>query len=211
VAALIELWGCSFACKGCLGTRAEPAPDKQPSWPEIVQHIHNHGRMLDSIIVTGGEPLEDPDLPSLLAALSELGLDVLVETNGSRPDVLSYLLAEDLLDGIALDVKAVPARYRQVSSERDMAARVAECADMLIASGIDHEFRTVLHPGLVTPEDLPSIARTLQGGRLYTVSRGYDCDLKPGSGFDDATLRAAARASERFLPTLIRDLGVGAA
>jgi len=211
VAALIELWGCSFTCDGCLGIRTQPAPENQPSWTEIVAHIHNHGRMLDSIIVTGGEPLEDPDLPSLLAALSELGLDVLMETNGSRPDVLSYLLAEDLLDGVALDIKAVPARYRQVSAERDMAARVAECADMLIATGIDHEFRTVLHPGLVTPDDIPSIARTLQGGQLYTVSRGCDCDLKSGSGFDDAAMRAAARASERFLPTLVRDLDAGAA
>jgi pyruvate formate lyase activating enzyme len=210
VAAVIELWGCSFTCEGCRGARVRPSDD-QPSWTEIVAHIHNHGRMLDSVIVTGGEPLEDPDLPSLLAALSELGLDVLLETNGSRPDVLSYLLAEDLVDGVALDVKAVPARYRQVSPERDMAARVAECADMLIASGVGHEFRTVLRPGLVTPEDIASIARTLQGGQLYALARGSACDLSAGSGFDDAALRAAARAAERFLPTVVRDLEPGVA
>lgn len=210
VAAVIELWGCSFTCAGCRGARVQPT-EHQPSWTEIVSHIHNHGRMLDSVIVTGGEPLEDPDLPSLLAALSELGLDVLFETNGSRPDVLSYLLAEDLVDGVALDVKAVPARYRQVSPERDMAARVAECADMLIASGVSHEFRTVLRPGLVTPEDVAPIARTLQGGQLYALSRGCECDLTQGSGFDDAALRAAVGAAERFLPVTVRDLGRGVA
>jgi pyruvate formate lyase activating enzyme len=165
--------------------------------------------MLDSVIVTGGEPLEDPDLPSLLAALCELGLPVLIESNGSRPDVLAYLIAEQLVSGVALDVKTVPARYRQVSSERDMAARVAECADMLVASGIDHEFRTVLRPGLVTPDDVPRIARTLQGGQRYSLSRAAECDLTSGSDFDDTSMRAAARVCERFLPTVVRDLGMG--
>jgi pyruvate formate lyase activating enzyme len=162
--------------------------------------------MLDSVIVTGGEPLDDPDLPGLLAALNELGLDVLLETNGSRPDVLAYLIAESLITGVALDIKTVPARYRDVSPERDMPARVAECADMLITSGIEHEFRTVLRPGLVEPADVPRIARTLQGGHRYTLERAALDPLHDAPGFDDASVIAAARACERFLPTVVLDL-----
>lgn len=206
VASVIELWGCSFECPGCTGPRDATAAVDVPSWIEIVDHIHEHRAVLDSIIVTGGEPLEDPDLPSLLAALSELGLDVLLETNGSRPDVLAYLLAEALVTGVALDIKTVPPRYRLISPERDMAARVAECADMLICSNVDHEFRTVLRPGLVTPDDATRIARTLQGGRLYTLMRDESCITEQGSPFSDSALRSAAATCARFLPTVAMDL-----
>ena len=210
VASVIGLWGCSFTCPECVGPRDASAAVDVPAWIEIVDHIHEHRAVLDSIVVTGGEPLEDPDLPSLLAALCELGLDVLLETNGSRPDVLAYSIAEGLVHGVALDIKTVPARYRLVSPERDMAARVAECADMLICSDIDHEFRTVLRPGLVTPDDTTRIARTLQGGRLYTLMRDESCDTSDGSPFCDEALRAAAVSCARFLPCIARDLETGA-
>jgi pyruvate formate lyase activating enzyme len=66
---------------------------------------------LDGVCVTGGEPCDDPDLPSLLSALAEEGMPVKLDTNGSRPDVLRHLLAEGLLDYVAMDVKTTPQRY----------------------------------------------------------------------------------------------------
>jgi len=209
VATVIELWGCSFTCPGCAGMRSEPSASDLPQWPDIVLHVEGNRDIIDSIVVTGGEPLEDPDLPSLLAVLCELGKDVCLETNGSRPEVLSYLLAEGLVDCVALDIKAVPARYRTVSGERDMAARVAECADMLIGSGTRHEFRTTLTPGLVTPDDLPSIARTLAGGELYVVQRRASWHHDADATCPDTAVLDAARACQRFLPTVVRGLAVG--
>lgn len=206
VAVVVELWGCSFTCPDCAGLRNGPSDIDLPEWPDIVLHIEGNRTIVDSIIVTGGEPLEDPDLPSLLAALSELGPDVCLETNGSRPDVLSYLISEDLVDCVALDVKAVPARYRICSDERDMPARVAECADMLISSRMPHEFRTTVRPGLVTPEELPSIARTLAGGELYVVQRDFAPRDGSTADFPDAALLEAVRACQRFLPTIVRGL-----
>jgi pyruvate formate lyase activating enzyme len=208
VAAVIELWGCSLTCPGCSGIREQTASADAPSWSDILADIATNRAMLDSIVVTGGEPLEDPDLPSLLATLAELGLTVCLETSGSRPDVLSLLLAEDLVDFVALDVKTVPARYRLISPERDMPARVAECADMLVASSIDHEFRTTVAAGLVDAADLPSIARTLQGGRLYTIQARPAADEAGARPVRDAVM-AAAEACQRFLPTVVRGLDAG--
>lgn len=178
-------------------------------WTLFVAHVETHRQMLDGVVVTGGEPTEDPDLPSLLAALKELDLAVRLDTNGSRPDMLAFLLAEGLVDSVALDIKTVPPRYREVSLDRDMAARVAECSDMLIASDIEHEFRTTVIPGLVDPEELPRIARVLQGGRLYALQQFVPlpgCDIVP---FPDDVLRTAAAACHRFLPTVARGLDIG--
>ena len=180
--------------------------DEMVDWNEVVAHLDTHRDMLDGVVVTGGEPTEDPDLPSLLAALKDLDVAVRLDTNGSRPDVLSHLLAEGLCDSVALDIKAVPARYREFSNERDMAARVAECVDMLIASDVEHEFRTTVVPGVVDPEELPRIARALRGGRLYVLQQYRPVPGRSLSPYDDDVLRAAARACSRFLPTSPRGL-----
>jgi pyruvate formate lyase activating enzyme len=201
---VIELWGCTFECPGCTGARESHPDSDAPVWDEIVAHVSANRDRLQGIVVTGGEPLDDPDLPSLLAALAELGPDVRLETNGSRPDVLSLLVAEALVDSVVLDVKTVPARYGEVTGERDMPARVAECADMLIRSGIDHEFRTTLDPRLVSVEDLPDIARTLRGGAMYAVQRWWPASPGDPEPFSVDSIAEATGACRHFLPTVMR-------
>jgi pyruvate formate lyase activating enzyme len=178
-------------------------------WTQVVAHIGTHRKMLDGVVVTGGEPTEDPDLPSLLAALKDLDLAVRLDTNGARPDVLAMLLAESLVDSVALDFKTVPARYRQVCGERDMAARVVECADMLVRSGVDHEFRTTLVPDIVEPAELPRIARMLRGGRLYALQQYAPTRAGAPEPYPDETLSLAAAACRAFLPTIVRGIDIG--
>jgi pyruvate formate lyase activating enzyme len=208
VATSLRLWGCSFRCPDCSAAALRERVEDTVDWTQVVAHVDTHRDMLDGVVVTGGEPTEDPDLPSLLAALKELGVAVRLDTNGARPDVLMHVLAESLVDSVALDVKTVPARYRQICGERDMAARVAECADMLIASSVEHEFRTTLVPGLVDPAEIPSIARTLQGGRLYAVQQYVPtCEDAP-LPLPDEALSMAAAACRRFLPTIVRGIRI---
>ena len=209
VATSLRLWGCSFRCPYCSASALRGPADQEVDWNEVVAHVDGHRAMLDGVVVTGGEPTEDPDLPSLLAALKELDVAVRLDTNGSRPDVLAHLLAEGLCDSVALDVKTVPARYQEFCGAQDMAARVAECADMLIASDIEHEFRTTVAPGIVDPEELPRIARALRGGQVYILQqyrRVAGRNLEP---YDDDILRDAARVCSRFLPTSARGLTIG--
>jgi pyruvate formate lyase activating enzyme len=208
VATSLRLWGCSFRCPYCSAAHLRGPADGDVSWDDVVTHMVLHREMLDGVVVSGGEPTEDPDLPSLLAALKDLDVQVRLDTNGGRPDVLAYLLAEGLCDSVALDVKTVPARYRRFSDERDMAARVAECVDMLIASDIEHEFRTTVVPGLVDPEELPHIARSLRGGRLYILQQYRPVPGQTLTPYADDALRHAAHACSRFLPTSPRGLAI---
>lgn len=209
IATALRIEGCGFTCPQCsmeaLASTREPVLD----WSDVVAHIDSHREMLDGVVVSGGEPTDDPDLPSLLAAVNELDIPVRLDTNGSRPDVLAFLLAEALVDSVALDVKAVPAKYRLLSSERDMPARVMECAEMLRESGIDHEYRTTLIPGIVDPTELPRIARSLQGGKLYALQQfvpHHGSLLQP---YPENALTLAAAACRRFLPTIVRGIDVG--
>jgi pyruvate formate lyase activating enzyme len=159
VSATLFLSGCSLRCPYCRTASLRTPTDEPMDWDRIVDHIDERRSWLDGVVVTGGEPTEDPDLPSLLAALAEVGVPVKLDTNGTRPEVIRHLLAEQLVAFVALDVKTVPSRYTEVAARRGTASLVAESVETIIRSGVEHEFRTTVYPGSVDLADLPRIAR----------------------------------------------------
>jgi pyruvate formate lyase activating enzyme len=117
---------------------------------------------------------------------------------------------------VALDVKTVPARYSEISGRQGIAALVAESAETIIRSGVEHEFRTTVYPGSVELEELARIARALRGGRLYVLQQfrpGHTLDPKASrvQPFTADSLRAAARECSAHLPTVVRGLNAGQA
>jgi pyruvate formate lyase activating enzyme len=214
VATTLSLSGCSFRCPFCHSATLRAPSDGPVDWLDVSTHLEARRDWIDGVVVTGGEPTDDPDLPSLLAALKDAGFAVKLDTNGSNPRVLSMLLAEALVDAVALDIKALPARYREITARRCASAGALECAELLIGSGVEHEFRTTVYPGLVALDELPRIARSLRGGRLYALQqfRPKGCldpvalDVPP---YPEDDLRAAARACSRFLPAIVRGIPQG--
>lgn len=210
VSATLFLSGCSLRCPYCHSSSLRMPTGSPVEWDLIVRHVDERRSWLDGVVVTGGEPTEDPDLPSLLAALAEVGIPVKLDTNGTRPHVLRHVLAEQLVDFVALDVKALPAGYDSFA-RRGSASAVAESVELTIRSGVEHEFRTTTYPGVVRLDDLPRIARGLRGGRLFALQQfrpGHTldpsaADVRP---FQDSDLRVAATACSAFLPTIVRGL-----
>ncbi len=209
VSATLLLSGCSLRCPYCHSAALRTPTSAPMEWDRIIEHVHAKRSWLDGVVVSGGEPTEDPDLPSLLAALAEVGVPVRLDTNGTHPEVLRHLLAEQLVAFVAVDVKATPARYSDLTARRGTAALVAESIEIVIRSGIEHEFRTTVYPGLVGLTDLPRIARGLRGGRLYSLQQ-----FRPGKTlhpqasivrpYPEQDLRVAAMMCSAYLPTIVR-------
>jgi pyruvate formate lyase activating enzyme len=211
VSASLFLTGCSLSCPYCHSATLREPTVEPVDWDRIIEHIQARLSWLDGVVVTGGEPTEDPDLPSLLAALADIGAPVKLDTNGTRPDVIRHLLSEDLVAFVALDVKATPSRYGEVASHRGAASLVAESIETVIRSGVEHEFRTTVYPGAVDLDDLPRIARALRGGRLYALQQfrpGRTLDPRASiiEPFAEAQLREAAAVCSQHLPTIVRGL-----
>ncbi len=216
VSATLLLSGCSLHCPYCQDARLLRSAAEPPEWDSILEHLDANRGWLDGVVVTGGEPTEDPDLPSLLAALAEVDVPVRLDTNGMRPDVLSLVVAEELVSFVAMDIKSVPSGYRALSARGDAAPLVARSTEILIRSGIEHEFRTTVYPGCVTLADLPRIARALKGGRLYALqqfrpSRTLDPAAEAVTPFAASDLRSAATACSTYLSTIVRGLRSGEA
>lgn len=209
VAATVFLSGCSLHCPYCHNPSLRANRASMLTLEGLVASLAPRRRWLDGVVVTGGEPTEDPDLRALLTALSAAGFPVKLDTNGTRPEVLRTLIADGLVDYIALDVKTIPSRYPRVSESPDAAVAVAESVALVLDSGLEHEFRTTVYPGLVGLDELPDIAAGLAGGRLYALQqfrpavtfRPEAAEVPP---YEAAHLNIAADLCSRHLPTIVR-------
>ena len=167
VACTVFLQGCNYRCPFChnselLEGKAEPLMTVE----EFLGFLKKRVGLLDGVCVSGGEPTLSPGLRELLAAIKELGYAVKLDTNGSRPAVLKALVAEGLVDYVAMDIKNAPSRYAETCgvSRIDLAA-IEESAAFLMSGAVDSEFRTTV----VTPfHDESTIAE--MGRWLYELA-----------------------------------------
>ena len=88
-------------------------PGELETLPEnsVWDFLARRAGMVDGVVITGGEPTLQADLPRFLRQIREIGLDAKLDTNGHHPDVLETLLVEELVTYVALDVKAPPEKY----------------------------------------------------------------------------------------------------
>ena len=75
----VRLTGCGLRCTWCDTAYAFQEGTRRPV-DDVVAEVASHG--IDLVLLTGGEPLEQPGCLTLAAALCDAGSTVLVETGG---------------------------------------------------------------------------------------------------------------------------------
>jgi len=189
VAAALFTVGCNLRCPFCHNPelvdpdRLAPALDTL----EILERLRERVGFLDGVVVSGGEPTIHRGLPAFLRRVKRIGLLVKLDTNGTRPDVLRALLAQRLVDYVAMDVKGPFERYERLTGVRCDVRAVEASIALLRAGPADYEFRTTGVPTL-TRADLLSVARRLAGARRYALQ----AFRVPETGLLDRTWEARA-------------------
>jgi pyruvate formate lyase activating enzyme len=192
VAAVVFTQGCNFRCGYChnpqlvLPERYCPAVNEE----EILTFLRRRSNRLQGVVVTGGEPTIHGDLDAFLKRLKDLEYSVKLDTNGSRPDVVRSLLERNLVDYIAMDVKAPPEKYREVIGVRMSVALMEECIRVIKASGINHHFRTTVLRQISSVEDRVRILELTEGSRHVWQS------FVPQPNMIDPTLMEAGVVTE---------------
>jgi len=156
VAAVVFTQGCNFRCPFCHnGHLLSPVPDPATRVDEewVLAVLVERKNRLGGVVVSGGEPTAQTDLPHFLRRLKALGLAVKLDTNGSRPNVLHALLAERLLDYIAMDIKAPWNKYAALAGIACDVAAIQASMELIAASGVPHLFRTTRVDPLLTASD----------------------------------------------------------
>jgi pyruvate formate lyase activating enzyme len=202
VASVLFLPGCNFRCPFCHASHLVLAPEKLESIPfePIACHLRTNGGWMDGVVISGGEPTLHESLTELIRALRSLVPAIKLDTNGSMPHVVERLVAGGLVDCVAMDIKGPRETYeRFIGVPADRQALQASI-DFLRDSGIAHEFRTTVVPGLHAVEDIVAIARWL-GPRERLVLQQFaplnclDRDWSERKPLPREELRSMARAA----------------
>jgi pyruvate formate lyase activating enzyme len=211
IATILFTGGCNFRCPMCHNADLVLRPVDMETLPQekIWDFLRRREGLVDGVVVTGGEPTLQPDLFPFLQQLKETNLDVKLDTNGYRPDILAALLDDGLLDYVALDVKAPPDKYSLLTGLADVdVTRVEQSIARLKESDIAYEFRTTVVPGLLDEDDIADIARWIAGAQRYALQQFRPVDtidpaLEKASPYPIAALQAMARRASQWVPHVI--------
>ncbi len=171
IASVVFIGGCDFRCPFCHNRELVLHPNDvgRLSTDEVIGRIEEASKLVEGVVVTGGEPTLWDGLTELLTRIKSEGLKTKLDTNGSRPEVLRELLRQNLLDFIAMDIKTSIAKYALATGTSIDENLIIGSIDIIKSSGICHEFRTTCVPGLVDESDIESIGAMLGKGQPYAL------------------------------------------
>jgi pyruvate formate lyase activating enzyme len=174
IATVVFTGGCSFRCPMCHNAELVLKPHALPTYTEetLWTFLTQRAGMVTGFVVTGGEPTLQPDLPAFLRRARMHNVHVKLDTNGYHPDVLCVLLTEGLIDYVAMDIKAPPAKYAQLTGTSDVdITRIERSLGLIQESGRDYEFRTTIVPELLDADDVEAIAHWIAGAEHYVLQQ----------------------------------------
>ena len=169
VAAALFLPGCNLRCPYCHNPELVlNTADDLVDMDEIMAYLEKRRGLLQGVCISGGEPLLHDDLGQLTKAIKSMGYLLKIDTNGTFPDRILALEP----DFIAMDIKTVPEKYPLLSPAGDttLPEKIKASIEIIKKSGIAHEFRTTVAPGIVEREDVQNICQLLSGAQCYVLA-----------------------------------------
>ena len=145
VACTVFLAGCNYRCPFCHNSGLLEAAPEEITPEALLTFLEKRKGLLDGVCITGGEPTLQPELPQLLERIKALGYLVKLDTNGSNPAMLGMLLAQGLVDYVAMDVKNCPERYAETAGLPNLEIdRIEQSLTYLLSGVVDYELRTTV-------------------------------------------------------------------
>lgn len=173
ISSTVFLGGCNFRCPFCHNSDLVLRPEILPTFPldYFASFLDSRNGWLEGICISGGEPLINDDLETLLMLIKERNLLVKIDTNGSFPFELEELIQKKLVDRIAMDVKAPLERYQEVAKCKVKEEDIVRSIDVVKNSDLEYVFRTTVVPDLVGAEDIKKISQMLNGAKNFQLQQ----------------------------------------
>ena len=177
--------GCNLRCPFCHNAGLVRTPLAGPNFTdEVLAYLQKRKGILDGVCVTGGEPLLQPDLVDFLRKVKDMGYAIKLDTNGMLPQRLAEVLATNLVDYVAMDIKSSPDGYAAATGTDADVSAVTDSLSLLRQSGIPYELRTTAVRGIHTEADFIAIGEWLGEVPAYFIQRFVDSGQLLGEGFD---------------------------
>src|SRR3989344_9208054 len=112
IACVVFLAACNFRCPWCYSSELV-LPVKIAKQPRVLDKeffdfLRQRKGLLEGVVICGGEPTVNKDLPQFLQKIKNLGYSIKLDTNGSNPEMLKDLANSQLIDYVAMDIKLNP-------------------------------------------------------------------------------------------------------
>lgn len=201
VACEIFTQGCNFECPFCQNSGLIPITNTgEFSEEEIFEYLVLRKKILDGVVITGGEPTVQKDLKGFIKKIKDLGLLVKLDTNGGNPKVLQELIDEKLVDYVAMDIKNIFNKYNITAGKKINLDNIKKSIEILKASKIDYEFRTTIIKEMHSLDDIVSI------GKLVGNAKYYLQNFEDSENVIDHSLHGFSREELLFIDKYLKDL-----
>ncbi|ODS34475.1 MAG: ribonucleoside triphosphate reductase activating protein NrdG [Candidatus Scalindua rubra] len=204
IVSILFLPHCNLRCPYCHATHLVKRPNELESIPleVVVRRITQNESWLDGVVITGGEPTFHEQIDLLIKIFKNKGLKVRIDTNGTNPARLEDLIQRELIDCVAMDIKA-PLReekYRIAAGASCNLSDIEKSIKLIMESGIEYEFRTTVCPTFLDESDIVEIAQSIAGAERYILQT-----FRPNNCLDSKMLNV-----EPYSEDEMKDFAVGA-
>jgi pyruvate formate lyase activating enzyme len=158
-AAVVFTQGCNMTCPYCHNPQLVYPHlfETCISNEEILNFLRKRQKLIKGVVISGGEPTLQKDLAEFVKLIKDLNFLIKLDTNGANPIVLKDLIDKNLLDFIAMDIKA-PAEKYNLFFKGDLYT-IKQSIKIIQSSGIKHLFRTTYDTDILNDLDLSLIKK----------------------------------------------------
>ena len=174
VSCVVFTIGCNMACGYCHNPElSKPVQPIKTGFTEemFFDFLKDRKGKLESVVITGGEPTIHDDLPEFIKKIKDMGFKVKLDTQGTRPEMVEKLLDDNLVDYVAMDIKAPFERYQEVTVSLVDPKIIEKSIKIIMDKAPDYEFRTTTVRSQLDKEDFEQVGEMIKGAPLYALQK----------------------------------------
>lgn len=208
VACTVFFAGCNFRCPFCHNASlvVDIPSEGDLTEEEFFSFLKKRQGILDGVCVTGGEPLLQPGIEAFIRKIKELGYAVKLDTNGSFPEKLKFLVEKGLVDYVAMDIKNCPEDYGLTAGVPNLdVSSIIESVVYLKEGHVPYEFRTTVVKNYHIKESFEKIGQWIQGTEKYFLQNFVDSgDLigKDTKGCSEEEMKEFLSVVSKYVPNV---------
>lgn len=186
ISCVFFLAGCNFDCPYCHNPEIIKKEYKNLFDEKMIYNfLETHKWFLDGVVISGGEPTLQKDLPEFCEKIKKMGYPIKLDTNGSRPKMIQFLVNHNLIDYIAMDIKTEPCNYSPLIQKNCNSKNILSSIHIIMNSNIPYEFKTTCIKPLVHQQVIENISKLISGSKLYALQQFHNTAVLHPDFFQD--------------------------
>ena len=174
ISSIIFTQGCNFKCGYCHNPHLNCCIEKSIydyDVQDFFEFLKKRKGKIDAVVISGGEPCLQIDLIPFIKEIKKIGYFVKLDTNGTYPNKIKYLLENNLIDYIAMDIKAPLEKYSNITNTNVDTEKISKSIFLIKNSNINYEFRITILKKQLHYEDFDKIGKLLNEAKTYYLQK----------------------------------------